>query len=106
MANNGIKDEVAREDASGSDDEDLTVSNERNLTRQEVKQLDCEIPWREIWSQPYMVKEKYIEAASNEFSGRQTRSELTLNNVGASCALVQHTGTRTRAWATSERNAG
>ena len=69
MANNGIKDEVAREDASGSDYEDLTVSNERNLTRQEVKQLDREIPWREIWSQPYMVKEKYIEAASNEFSG-------------------------------------
>ena len=66
--NAGISEDVDRADNSSSD-EDLSVSNDRNLTRQEMKQLDRELPWREVWALPTMIREKYIEAAVNEYNG-------------------------------------
>lgn len=51
------------------DDEDLSLSDNRHLSRQELKQLDREIPWREIVQMPAAVKEKYIEAAAKEYAG-------------------------------------
>ena len=68
MMNAGISKDVERADNSSSD-EDLSISNDRNLTRQEMKQLDRELPWREVWALPTMIREKYIEAAVNEYNG-------------------------------------
>ena len=52
-----------------SDDEDLQLSNERRMTRQEVKQLDREIPWRDIMQLDIMARDKYVQSAVNEFQG-------------------------------------
>ena len=52
-----------------SEDESLTLSNERQLTRQEIKQLDREIPWREIMEMNVMTRDKYVASAKNEFNG-------------------------------------
>ena len=61
----GVPEEPERHDAS-SDDEELTVSNNRELSRQELKQLDREIPWAEIMKLPVQSLEKYLDAVRNE----------------------------------------
>ena len=53
-------------DADTSEDESLTASNDRTLTRQEAKQLDREIPWREIMSMPKMSQDAFIQSCTKE----------------------------------------
>ena len=60
-----VDQEPQRPDES-SDDESLTVSSDRTHTRQELKQLDREIPWREIMKQPRQAIEKYMDAVRAE----------------------------------------
>ena len=60
--------EPHREDNSSSD-EDLSLSNNRNMTRQEAKQLDREMPWREVNSLPTMLRDKFIKSAVDEYNG-------------------------------------
>ena len=60
-----------REDHSSSD-EDLELSNDRTMTRQEAKQLDREIPWREVDSLPVMMRDKYVQSAVSEYEGWMT----------------------------------
>ena len=61
----GVTEETQRPDES-SDDEALTASNNRTHSRQELKQLDREIPWREIMKLPRQAIEKYIDAVRAE----------------------------------------
>ena len=61
----GVTEEPQRPDES-SDDEALTASNNRTHSRQELKQLDREIPWREIMKQPRQAIEKYMDAVRAE----------------------------------------
>ena len=68
MNNAKVYEDIQRPDASSSDD-DLHNSNNRGLSRQEMKQLDRELPWREIWAMPQMIKDKFIESAVNEYKG-------------------------------------
>ena len=60
-----------REDHSSSD-EDLELSNDRTMSRQEAKQLDREIPWREVDSLPVMMRDKYVQSAVSEYNGWMT----------------------------------
>ena len=60
-----IEAEPQRPDES-SDDEHLTASNDRVHSRQELKQLDREIPWREIMKLPRQAIEKYMDAVRAE----------------------------------------
>ena len=39
------------------------------MTRQEIKQLDTEIPWREIMTMPAAVKDKYVASVVKEYEG-------------------------------------
>lgn len=64
---NGISDPT-RPDHDSSD-EDLSLSNERGLTRQEIKQLDREVPWREIMKLDADSIQKYVDSAKNEYDG-------------------------------------
>ena len=61
MTEEGTSEEVKREDES-SDDEKLTVPNNRSFTRQELKQLDREIPWKELITLPRATYEKYLDS--------------------------------------------
>ena len=61
----GVKEEPERPDEI-SDEEGLPVSNNRNLSRQELKQLDREIPWKEVAALPRATCEKYLDAARVE----------------------------------------
>ena len=61
MAKRNIHDDPGREDAS-SDDEQMTVSNNRTHSRQELKQLDPEIPWKEIVKLPRAAYQKDLES--------------------------------------------
>ena len=63
----GIED-PHREDHSSSD-EDLEISNNRTMTRQEAKQMDREIPWREVDALPVMMRGKYVQSAISEYEG-------------------------------------
>ena len=56
-------------DADTSDDENLEISNDRTLTRQEAKQLDREIPWREIMTMPVMSQDAFIQSCTKEYEG-------------------------------------
>eukprot|EP00438_Fugacium_kawagutii_P011147 Skav200228 [mRNA] locus=scaffold2352:155227:163374:+ [translate_table: standard] len=53
------------------DDEELSLSNNRHLTRQEMKQLDRELPWREIMKMPASVFDLFVQSAIKEFNGWQ-----------------------------------
>ena len=61
--------EPERPDLDSSSDEELTLSNERSLTRQELKQLDREIPWRDIMQMDSTTIELYVNSAANEYAG-------------------------------------
>ena len=50
--------DIGRPDEDTSDDEEMQLSNQRGLTRQEMKQLDREIPWREIVNLPLMMRRR------------------------------------------------
>ena len=50
-------------------EDDLPLSNERSLTRQEVKQLDRELPWREIMAMPTMMQDQFVQSAEKEYQG-------------------------------------
>lgn len=39
------------------------------MTRQEIKQLDTEIPWREIMTMSAAVKDKYVASVVKEYEG-------------------------------------
>ena len=56
-------------DADTSEDENLEVSNDRTLTRQESKQLDREIPWWEIMTMPVMSQDAFIQSCTKEYEG-------------------------------------
>jgi len=58
MGEAGIHDEPGRADES-TDDESLSVSNSRAFTRQELKQLDRELPWKEVIKLPQPDQLKY-----------------------------------------------
>ena len=60
----GIED-PHREDHSSSH-EDLEISNSRTMSRQEGKQLDREIPWREVDALPILMRDKYVQSAVSE----------------------------------------
>ena len=66
LKKDGINEDPTREDASSSEDESKTVSNNRTHTRQELKQLDRELPWKELTSQPRAQYEKYLESVRTE----------------------------------------
>jgi hypothetical protein len=68
MKNVGITHNANQADHSDSDS-DLKISNQRTMTRQELKQLDRELPWREIVAMPKMIRDKFVEAAINEYNG-------------------------------------
>ena len=61
--------EPSRPDLDSSSDEELTVSNNRSMTRQELKQMDREIPWRQIVEDNQDTFWRYVDAATNEFQG-------------------------------------
>ena len=61
--------EPQRPDLDSSSDEDLAISNNRDMTRQEQKQLDREIPWRQIVQEDSATFWKYVDSASNEYNG-------------------------------------
>ena len=65
MQEANVLEEPDREDAS-SDDGNMTVSNNRTHSRQELKQLDREIPWRELIGLPRASYEKYLDAVRTE----------------------------------------
>ena len=65
MTQTSVTEEASRPDQS-SDDEQMTASNTRGLSRQELKQLDREIPWAEIMKLPKQSIEKYIDAVRDE----------------------------------------
>ena len=69
MEHAGVTTDIGRPDEETSDDEDMQLSNQRGLTRQEMKQLDREIPWREIVNLPLMMRQKYVESATKEYNG-------------------------------------
>ena len=54
-----------------SSDQDLDVSNQKVKTRQEQKQFEKEIPWRDIMKMDRMTIDKYILAIQKEFDGWQ-----------------------------------
>ena len=39
------------------------------MSRQEAKQLDREIPWREVDALPTMMRDKYVQSAVSEYEG-------------------------------------
>ena len=65
--------EPERPDWFMSDDEDgesaMELSNNRALTRQEIKQLDRELPWREVMEMPTMMIDKFVQSADKEYQG-------------------------------------
>ena len=69
MEHAGVTTDIGRPDEDTSDDEEMQLSNQRGLTRQEMKQLDREIPWREIVNLPLMMRQKYVESATKEYNG-------------------------------------
>lgn len=69
MEHAGVTTGIGRPDEDTSDDEDMQLSNHRGLTRQEMKQLDREIPWQEIVNLPLMMRQKYVESATKEYNG-------------------------------------
>ena len=52
-----------------SSDEDLYLSNHRGMSRQEMKQHDREIPWRDIMRQDEATIQKYVDSAIDEYNG-------------------------------------
>eukprot|EP00439_Symbiodinium_sp_Y106_P057908 s106_g8.t1 len=60
-----VDEDPSREDAS-SDDEGLSQSNVRTQSRKELKQLDREIPWRQLVQLPRAQYEEYLEATRLE----------------------------------------
>ena len=61
----GVDEQQEQEDAS-TDDEKLNQSNQRTHSRKELKQLDREIPWRQIVELPRAQYEEYLEATRLE----------------------------------------
>ncbi|CAE7210134.1 TY5A [Symbiodinium sp. KB8] len=61
----GIFEDTTRADET-TDEENLPVSNNRAFSRQELKQLDREIPWKEVVKLPKAAQEKYQEAVVTE----------------------------------------
>ncbi|CAE7200822.1 GIP [Symbiodinium microadriaticum] len=61
----GVSVEPEREDDS-TDDEKLSSSNDRTRSRQEAKQLDREIPWRQLTELPRSQYEEYLQATRVE----------------------------------------
>ena len=59
------KEEDRQSVESESDDE----RGENIMSRQEQKQLDREIPWREVEALPVMMRQKYVESAIKEYNG-------------------------------------
>ena len=62
----GVNEDFTREDGSSSEDEAKTVSNNRTHTRQELKQLDRELPWKEVKALPRASYEKFLESVRTE----------------------------------------
>ena len=52
-----------------SSDDELVLSNQRGTSRQELKQLDREIPWREIAGSDPDTFQKYVDSAASEYAG-------------------------------------
>ena len=52
-----------------SSDDELVLSNQRGMSRQELKQLDREIPWREIAGSDPDTFQKYVDSAASEYAG-------------------------------------
>eukprot|EP00439_Symbiodinium_sp_Y106_P045572 s1978_g5.t2 len=65
LAKAGVLEEPQREDET-TDDESLTASNDRTRSRQEAKQLDREIPWRQLTELPRPQYEEYLQATRVE----------------------------------------
>ena len=65
LAKSGIHEEPDREDDT-TDDEELHSSNDRSRSRQEAKQLDREIPWRQLVDLPRAQYEEYLQATRVE----------------------------------------
>ncbi|CAE7509174.1 RE1 [Symbiodinium sp. CCMP2456] len=61
----GVEEDQSREDAS-TDDEAMNHSNQRTHSRKELKQLDREIPWRQLLELPRAQYEEYLEATRLE----------------------------------------
>ena len=59
------KEQDRQSDDSESDDE----RGENIMSRQEQKQLDREIPWREVAALPFTMSQKYVESAIKEYNG-------------------------------------
>ena len=62
----GVNEDFTREDGSSSEDEAKTVSNNRTHTRQELKQLDRELPWKEVVAMLRASFEKFLESVRAE----------------------------------------
>ena len=63
-------DEPERPDWDVSDDdENLSFSNGRQLTRQEMKQLDRELPWREVMKMAPSAIDQFVQSAVKEYNG-------------------------------------
>ena len=97
-----------REDNSSSDEE-LEISNNRTMSRQESKQLDREIPWREVDALPVMMRDKYVQSAVSEYEGWMSwgglkplrgrgNGSVAKSQAQAVCVPVPPTGTRIVAW--------
>ena len=65
MKEAGVTTDITREDES-SDDEKMTTSNDRQHSRQELKQLDREIPRRQLTELPKAQYEEYLQAVRTE----------------------------------------
>ena len=64
----GRPDEKWDDRQSVDSDSDID-ENENQMSRQEMKQLDREIPWREVAALPMMMRQKYVESAIKEYNG-------------------------------------
>ncbi|CAE7309156.1 TY5A, partial [Symbiodinium microadriaticum] len=65
MSEAGVTEQPERSDES-SDDASLTASNSRTHSRKELKQLDREIPWRQLTDLPKHQLDAYLEATRVE----------------------------------------
>ena len=65
MTRAGVTENPERSDES-SDDDSMSVSNSRTHSRKELKQLDREIPWRQLTDLPKPQLDAYLEATRVE----------------------------------------
>ena len=65
MSEAGVTEQPERSDES-SDDASFTTSNSRTHSRKELKQLDREIPWRQLTDLPKHQLDAYLEATRVE----------------------------------------